>query len=92
MTPRILSLTLVVALLSSSFVHAGKKDPQVVKSAERGLEWLAKQQKRGYWEANGGQYRVAMTALSGIAFISEGSTTTRGKYAENIEKAVDYQI
>ena len=33
-----------------------------------------------------------MTALSGMAMLSEGSTTTRGKYADNIERAVDYLI
>jgi hypothetical protein len=31
-----------------------------------------------------------MTALAGLAMISEGSTTLQGKYAPNIRKAVDY--
>ncbi len=84
-------LTMLTILLPTT-ASAAKKDPQVLKATERALDWLAKQQKRGYWEANGGQYRVAMTALAGMAFVSEGSTTTRGKYASNIEKAVDYLI
>lgn len=83
----------IFAALMPAISQAAGKDPQVLKAADRGLQWLANQQKgRGYWEANSGQYRAAMTALAGVAMLSEGSTTTRGKYAENIEKAVDYLI
>jgi len=69
---------------------AGIDDPKVRKSIDRGLTWAARQQSRlGHWDADG-QYPVAMTALAGIAFLAEGSTTTQGKYAEVIRKAVDY--
>src|SRR5687767_14914790 len=45
-------------------VQAAKLDPAVRKSVTKGLDWLVSQQKKqGYWEANGSQYRVAMTAL-----------------------------
>ena len=33
-----------------------------------------------------------MTALAGIALLAEGSTTTQGKYADNIRRAVDYLV
>lgn len=94
---RFLSLLALSAVPGASMLTApgrayGELDPKVKKKTDQGLEWLAKQQKRGYWEANSGQYRVAMTALSGVALLSEGSTTTRGKYAENIERAVHYLI
>jgi hypothetical protein len=96
---RPLPLTLVIltgvalALSSGSVAFADKKDPQVRLSALKGLDWLASEQHRqGYWEANGGQYRVAMTALAGNAMLCEGSTTTRGKYAKNISLAVDYLL
>ncbi len=70
-----------------------RRDPKVDKAISRSLEYLAREQTRqGYWEANGGQYRVAMTALAGTALLAEGSTTTRGKYAENISRAVGYLI
>lgn len=73
--------------------HAGKLDPQTKRDVQRGLDWLAKEQRRqGYWEANGGQYRIAMTALCGNALLCEGSTTTRGRYAKNISLAVDYLL
>ena len=65
-----------------------------VDQAVRGaLDYLAGLQKRqGYWEANQGQYRVAMTALAGTAMLAEGSTTTTGRYAKNIRLAVDYLL
>jgi len=68
-------------------------DPKAKLAATKALDWLAREQHRqGYWEANGGQYRVAMTALAGNAMLCEGSTTTRGKYAKNIAAAVDYLL
>jgi hypothetical protein len=33
-----------------------------------------------------------MTSLAGIALLAEGSTTTQGRYAENIRRAVDYVV
>lgn len=56
-----------------------------------GLDWLASQQSRvGHWEADGGKYPTAMTALAGMALACEGSTTMQGRYARNIRRAVDY--
>jgi hypothetical protein len=73
--------------------EAKPRDPKVKLAAEKALDYLAREQHRqGYWEANQGQYRVAMTALSGNALLCEGSTTTRGKYAKNISAAVDYLL
>jgi hypothetical protein len=69
------------------------RDPKIDQAVARGLEYLAREQRRqGYWEANGGQYRVAMTALATTALLCEGSTTLRGKYAENISRAVDFLL
>ncbi len=81
-------------ILASGNLPAGDPfDAQLNESARRGLDYLAQQQRRqGYWEANQGQYRVAMTALAGTAMLAEGSTTTRGRYAKNISRAVDYLL
>ena len=88
-----LVLTLVVCVFVPSIARADKKDPKIKLSAQRGLDWLVGEQHRqGYWEANQGQYRVAMTALCGNAMLCEGSTTTRGKYAKSISAAVDYLV
>jgi hypothetical protein len=59
----------------------------------RGLDWLSNTQSRlGHWSAADGRYPTAMTSLAGIALLSEGSTTTQGKYAPNIRRAVDYLV
>jgi len=92
------TLSLIFALCLS--VGAGPSQPTfaqttpaVERSVSRALDWLAREQKRqGYWEANGGQYRVAMTALAGTALLAEGSTTTRGKYSREISRAVDFLL
>ena len=72
--------------------HAKKvRDKKIDAAVRRGLDYLASVQKpRGYWDANTGQYRVAMTALAGMAMVCEGSTTSSGRYKKNIRKAVDY--
>lgn len=86
------SLFVLVAVCSPS-VHAGKLDDKTKREVVRGLEYLAREQRRqGYWEALNGQYRVAMTALAGNALLCEGSTTTRGRYARNIRNGVDYLL
>ncbi len=94
-------MLVLLALCGLSFVSLSQptqaakraKDPRVVASVNRALDFLARTQTRqGYWEAEGGQYKVAMTALSGNALLSEGSTTTKGKYAQNIRRAVDFLV
>ena len=58
-----------------------------------GLEWLAAHQSRlGHWAAANDRYPTAMTALAGTAFLCEGSTTTQGKYAANVNRAVEYLV
>lgn len=69
---------------------ARTSDQQVRQTVSRGLNWLAYQQhKLGHWTAQG-RYPTAMTGLAGLALLSEGSTATQGKYAENIRRAVDF--
>ncbi|HEX3999575.1 MAG TPA: prenyltransferase/squalene oxidase repeat-containing protein [Pirellulales bacterium] len=68
-------------------------DEKVKEVVSRGLNWLAAQQsKRGSWAAAESRYPTSMTALSGTALLLEGSTTTQGKYRDNIKNAVDYLI
>lgn len=74
-------------------IEAAERDPKVDEAASKALDFLAREQRRqGFWEANGGQYRVAMTALAGVAMLTEGSTTTRGRYSDEIASAVDYLL
>ena len=65
-------------------------DAETQRKVTQGLDWLAVQQhKLGHWTAHG-RYPTAMTSLAGLAFLCEGSTTTQGKYAENVRRAVDF--
>jgi squalene cyclase len=83
--------TAICLALSVSSVSAG--DPEVRRTVDQGLEWLASQQSRlGHWSANNNRYPTAMTAMSGMALLCEGSTTTQGKYAANVRRAVDYLV
>ena len=69
------------------------RDPALEAAVRRGLDYLARTQANlGYWTAGDGGYRAAMTALAGVALAAEGSTATRGRYAVNIRKAVDYLL
>jgi squalene cyclase len=85
---------LAAALLAAvTAVPAAAADERVEQTVAQGLEWLAaRQSRRGNWAANEGRYPVAMTALAGTALLMEGSTTTQGRHAEPIRRAVDYVV
>jgi hypothetical protein len=58
---------------------------------KRGLKWLArKQQRRGLWLGKKPAYRVGISALAGLAFLSSGDVGKRGKYSENVERVSRY--
>ena len=92
MTRNILTILTVAGVLATSLpARADKLDPKIEQAIKSATDYLAREQRRqGYWEANGGQYRVAMTALAANALLASGSTTTRGPYAKNVRLAVDY--
>jgi hypothetical protein len=85
-------VALVVGLVAPPAAGA-QRDAKLAKVISRGLDYVANTQSRqGHWAANEGRYPTAMTALAGMALLAEGSTTTQGKYAENIQKAVEYLV
>ncbi|MCW8131626.1 MAG: terpene cyclase/mutase family protein [Planctomycetota bacterium] len=61
---------------------------------EKAVAWLAKNQNRdGSWVATGGEaYNCAMTGLAGLALLAHGNTPGRGKYGENVLRAVRYLL
>ncbi len=80
-------------VLGSPAVRGNEIPREYRDCVKRGLEWVAKDQKKdGHWEAGGGAYPVAMTGLSGVALLMEGSTIREGKYADNIRRAVDWLL
>jgi hypothetical protein len=90
---RLLGLPALLGLMFAAAPAARADEiPEKYREAVRkGLEYLAKHQfKDGHWGANGDQYPVSMTALSGMALLMEGSTVREGKYAPQIRKAADW--
>jgi hypothetical protein len=89
-----LRMVLLLALAVSATRALGAPgSPDVRRAVAKGLDWLASQQSsRGEWTANNGRYPTAITALSAIALLCDGSTTTQGRYANNIRRAVDYLV
>jgi hypothetical protein len=86
-------LALLVHAVAAPGARGADRDPRIDKLVSGGLDWIASTQSRlGHWSANEGRYPTAMTALAGVALLSEGSTTTQGKYAKNIRMAVDYLL
>lgn len=84
---------LFIAVTATSQAYAAVPDKEVDDTVRKALDYLVTRQKRqGYWQAEQGAYRVAMTALVGTAMLAEGSTTTTGRYASSIGKAVDYLL
>ncbi|MEM1354107.1 MAG: prenyltransferase/squalene oxidase repeat-containing protein [Planctomycetota bacterium] len=66
---------------------------QTQATIEKGLAYLdSVQSNRGSFSntRDGASYPVSMTALAGMAFIGGGNTTTRGPYADNVRKAMEY--
>jgi hypothetical protein len=89
----LLLLTCLALAAPRAALALDRNDPKVKRVVTGGLDWVASTQTRlGFWTANGGRYPTAMTALAGMALMCEGSTTTQGKYSENIQKAVSYLL
>ena len=67
--------------------------PAADRAIERGLEFLASRQHDD-GSFGSGTYRgnVAICALSGLAFMSGGSTPGRGPYGEQVSRCVDYLL
>ena len=84
--------TLAVIVVATA-AAGSRGDDRIDRTVSRGLDWLAaKQSRRGSWTANENRYPTAMTALAGTAMLMEGSTTTQGRHAEPIRRAVDYLV
>jgi hypothetical protein len=64
-------------------------------SIDRALAFLAARQSPrdgSFGSSASARRRVAVTALSGMAFLSSGSTPGRGKYGTTVQKAVDFLL
>jgi len=69
--------------------------PETQAAIDRGLAFLAARQSPrdgSLGSSASARRRVAITALSGMAFLSSGSTPGRGKYGTNVQKAIDFLL
>ncbi len=69
--------------------------PKIEVAIQKGLRYLARTQNRdGSWRSAGGygSYPVAMTGLAGTALVASGSTTTRGPFALQVRRSVDFLV
>jgi len=69
--------------------------PATLKAVRGGLDYLARSQMTdGSWggDAGGQAYPVAMSGLCGMAMMANGNSSTRGRYAPQVEKAVDFLL
>ncbi|MBI1369697.1 MAG: prenyltransferase [Planctomycetes bacterium] len=67
--------------------------PQVQAAVQKGLVFLASQQQPdGSFGAEQYGRNVAITALAGLAFMSDGNLPGRGKYGPNVEAAVRFVL
>ncbi len=74
-------------------VRGDELTPEVRTAVEAGLQWLAGRQTReGAFGASGSGYgaHTGITSLCAIAFMSAGNLPGRGKYGEQVQKAVDF--
>lgn len=66
--------------------------PAAQQSIDRGLAFLASLQNDDGSFGSGTvfSHNIAVTALSGIAFVSAGNTPGRGKYGKHVNRALEY--
>jgi len=87
---------ILAAVLGLSFVpRAGAEElsPKHREAVGKGLAWLVKNQHRdGHWSGAGDMYATPMTALAGLALLSEGSTLREGRHAASLQRATDWML
>jgi hypothetical protein len=85
------ALTAFVALMAASAPALAQGEweitPESEQAAQRGLEWLARNQgPAGNWQSND----LGLVALGALAFLSDGHTPEKGKYGPNVRLTLDY--
>ncbi len=68
--------------------------PELREAIERGLLWLAAHQADDGSFGSLSHYgpHVGITGLGGLAFMADGSMPGRGRYAGNVERALDFVL
>ena len=81
------------ALAQEANQAAGMITPNTQNAIDRSLAWLAAQQNQD-GSFGTAQYRgnVAVTSIAGLAFMAGGYQPGRGRYGENVTRAVRYIV
>ncbi len=72
-------------------VRGDELTPETRVAIDKGLEWLAPRQGED-GSFGGSRNGTAYTALAALAFMSAGHLPNRGKYGQNVARAVDFVI
>ncbi|MEO1009244.1 MAG: prenyltransferase/squalene oxidase repeat-containing protein [Planctomycetota bacterium] len=72
---------------------AAEITPELDIAIDRGLRFLAEQQNEdgSFGDGNWGR-GVAVTSLAGLAFMADGHTPGRGRYGEQVRRALEYVL
>lgn len=85
-----LTATLLMVPLLATPLHAQSDweiTPESERALDRGLEWLAANQgAEGNWTSND----LGLVSLGALAFMAAGHQPGRGRYAQVVERALDY--
>ncbi len=69
--------------------------PETILAVRKGLDFLAQKQDAdgGFQSVQGGsEYPTAMTALAGMAFLANGCTPSRGPYADQVRRCINFLV
>ncbi len=86
-------LLFLAVLLPQNGVFAQDEDWEITTASEqaldRGITWLAENQgPKGNWDSND----LGLIALGCLAFMADGHAPGRGRYGDNVQRALDYII
>ena len=88
-------LVLAAPVLAAEEVMPKHITPNTLKAVRLGLDYLARTQASdGGWhdEQAGQAYPVAVAGLAGTALLANGNTVSRGRYAQQVERALDFLL
>src|SRR5947207_11905975 len=86
----------ILTLLAPTLAHSAPENdavpPEVEQAVDRGLDWLAHNQKPDGSFPQGGGSTTAVPSLAVMAFLARGHTPGQGKYGDVLNKAIDYVV
>lgn len=77
---------------SSESSHPSELTPKARVVVEKGIAWLAKEQRdsSGSWPSKPPRYKMSISALAGLALLAHGDTADTGRYTKNVRKLVKW--